>query len=122
MKLFNILFTIIFLCFAVLQLNDPDPYLWIPIYGSMAAICMVSVFLKISNTIYKSMALIFTVYALALLPSVITWFRSDDRSELFNELAKMRSLYIEEAREFFGLMICLSVLGINYLKKNVKRL
>ena len=39
MKLFNYLFVLIFILFAAVQYNDPDPYLWIPIYIYVAFIC-----------------------------------------------------------------------------------
>ena len=38
MKKLNIIFAVVFALFAILQYNDPDPYLWIPIYGYAAII------------------------------------------------------------------------------------
>ena len=42
MKLFNYLFVLIFISFAAVQYNDPDPYLWIPIYLYPAALCFLA--------------------------------------------------------------------------------
>jgi Transmembrane family 220, helix len=39
MKIFNILFCILFIISAALQYNDPDPYVWMPIYLYGAALC-----------------------------------------------------------------------------------
>ncbi len=39
MKLFNLLFCLLFIISAGLQYNDPDPYVWIPIYGYGAVLC-----------------------------------------------------------------------------------
>ena len=39
MKIFNIFFCVVFILFAVVQYNDPDPYLWIPIYLYPALLC-----------------------------------------------------------------------------------
>ena len=36
MKIVNILLAIMFLAFTYLQFNDPDPVIWILIYGAMA--------------------------------------------------------------------------------------
>jgi hypothetical protein len=42
MKTFNYIFGAIFILFALLQINDPDPYLWIPIYGYASLICFLN--------------------------------------------------------------------------------
>ncbi len=39
MKIFNIIFCILFVICAGLQYNDPDPYVWVPIYLFGAVIC-----------------------------------------------------------------------------------
>jgi len=39
MKIFNIFFCIVFIFFAALQYNDPDPYVWMPIYLYAAVLC-----------------------------------------------------------------------------------
>ncbi|MFM9911628.1 MAG: transmembrane 220 family protein, partial [Chitinophagaceae bacterium] len=39
MKLFNIIFASVFFLFAALQYNDPDPYIWIPIYLYAVVLC-----------------------------------------------------------------------------------
>lgn len=40
MIVFNYIFAGLFTIFALLQINDPDPYVWIPIYGVAALICI----------------------------------------------------------------------------------
>ncbi|WP_431198932.1 transmembrane 220 family protein [Mucilaginibacter sp. P25] len=39
MKIFNIIWVVLFVTFAGLQYNDPDPYLWMPIYLYCAWFC-----------------------------------------------------------------------------------
>jgi hypothetical protein len=39
MKIFNSFFVLVFILFAVVQYNDPDPYLWVPIYLYPALLC-----------------------------------------------------------------------------------
>ncbi len=117
MKIFNILFAIIFLSFAAVQYNDPDPLLWIFIYGAMTIICSLAAFGRVYKTALLILAIGYFAYAMMLLPSAIIWFNSEDRSLLFDDIAKMQNLYIEETREFLGLIICLIVLSINYLLK-----
>lgn len=112
MKYFYLTFAILFILFAALQWNDPDPLHWIIIYGYMAAICLMVAFGKIKRWLIITGIVVYSVYAAVLAPSFFTWLRSPDRSELFDEFAKMQNLYIEETREFLGLLICLFVLGI----------
>ena len=114
MKIFNILFAIIFLSFAGLQYNDPDPFLWIAIYGVMVIICGLAAAGKYYAKIMLALAAAYIIYVFLLFPAVITWFQSEDRSLLFDDLAKMQFPYIEETREFLGLIICLLVLAIDY--------
>jgi Transmembrane family 220, helix len=116
MKIFNIVFALIFLSFAALQYNDPDPLLWIFIYGAMTVICALAVRGKVYKMAILVLGVGYIVYALMLLPSALIWFNSADRSLLFDDLAKMQNLYIEETREFLGLLICLIVLVINYFR------
>jgi hypothetical protein len=52
----------------------------------------------------------YLIYAIFLFPGALDWFKSPDRSLLFDDLAKMQYPYIEETREFLGLLICVLVL------------
>jgi Transmembrane family 220, helix len=110
MKILNGILALMFLSFAWLQVNDPDPILWILIYGAMVAVCVMA-FLKIYKPyLMSALALGYSVYMVILFPGVKAWFHSENLSLLWDDLAKMQYWYIEEAREFLGLMICLSVL------------
>lgn len=42
LRLFNYLFAFLFLVSAGLQYNDPDPYLWMPIYLFGAVLCFLA--------------------------------------------------------------------------------
>jgi hypothetical protein len=39
MKTVNLILSILFVIFAALQYNDPDPFIWIPIYLFAAFLC-----------------------------------------------------------------------------------
>ncbi|MBS1506224.1 MAG: transmembrane 220 family protein [Bacteroidetes bacterium] len=114
MKIFNGIFAFLFLSFAALQYNDPDPLIWIAIYLGMVVVCALALWKKFYRLLALVLGLIYFGYAALLSPSVLVWWQSDDRSELFDELAKMQYLYIEETRECLGLLICLAVLVINF--------
>jgi Transmembrane family 220, helix len=106
MRILNSLLAIMFLAFAFLQVNDPDPVLWILIYGAMAAVSVMAIFEYYIPALLYALALGYMIYLVILFPGVMTWYNSPDRSLLFDDLAKMQYYYIEEAREFLGLMIC----------------
>ncbi len=110
MKIVKIFFAVLFLLFVVVQFNDPDPLLWILVYGSMVGISVASIYHKYPTGLMIIMAAGFLVMTIIYFDGFLTWFHSDDRSLLFDDLAKMMFPYIEEAREFLGLLICLAVL------------
>ena len=120
MKIFNIFFCIVFILFAVVQYNDPDPYLWIPIYLYPALLCYLKVMQKpISSMAYWAGFLVFGTYAIYKMfdtNGIIDWIQFHNASNIASTM-KAEKPWIEESREFFGLVIILIVLGINYIKK-----
>ncbi len=116
MKIVNILLAIMFLAFTYLQFNDPDPVIWILIYGAMAAVCGMAAFKFYIRPVMLILAVGYIVNCIILWPGVMDWLSSPDRSLLFDDLAKMQFPYIEETREFLGLLICIAVLGLYWYK------
>jgi len=120
MKFFNIFFCIVFILFAVVQYNDPDPYLWVPIYLYPALLCFLKFIQKsISRIAYWAGFLVFGVYAIYKMfdtNGIIDWVQFHNASNIASTM-KAEKPWIEESREFFGLLIILIVLGINFLKK-----
>ena len=116
MKVVSSILALMFFSFAFVQLNDPDPVLWIIIYLSMAAICILAIFKKYSKIVMAVLAAGYLVYAVILFPGLVEWLQSKDKSLLFDDLAKMQHLYLEESREFLGLIICLAVLTVYWLR------
>jgi hypothetical protein len=110
MRILNSILAVMFIAFAFLQVNDPDPILWILIYGAMAAISVLAIFEYFVPAALYVLAAGYAVYLVILFPGVMDWYNSPDRSLLFDDIAKMQYYYIEEAREFLGLLICEIVL------------
>jgi hypothetical protein len=44
MRILNSILAIMFLAFAFVQINDPDPVVWILIYGAMATLAIMAIF------------------------------------------------------------------------------
>lgn len=119
-RIINFLLAGMFLLFAFVQVNDPDPVIWILIYGMMAVLCIMAIFAYYPRPILIGVAVLYTLYAMVYLPGVITWLGTEDKAALFDDVAKMEHVYIEEAREFLGLAICLVVL-VFYIIRSRRR-
>jgi Transmembrane family 220, helix len=122
MKFLNVFFVIIFLVSAGLQYNDPDPYIWIPLYLYAAYLCWMVVKGKYMPKAYLAGMLIYLVYAVYLFfdkDGVISWAKDHDAENLV-ETMKASKPWIEETREFGGLMIMFVALLVNYLASKKK--
>jgi hypothetical protein len=120
MRILNSILALMFLAFAFVQINDPDPIIWILIYGAMATLCIMAIFEYYPKKFMIGLLGFYLGYSIEYFNSVWTWIKSDNKSALFDDVAKMQNLYIEESREFLGLMICVSVL-IFYLIRSSKK-
>lgn len=110
MKVLNLVLAVFFLLFAFVQVNDPDPVLWIIIYGLMAVACVLAAFGHFYTGALVGLLILYTAYSFVFVSGVLEWIRSEDKSMLFDDIAKMQYPYIEESREFLGLAICILVL------------
>jgi hypothetical protein len=120
MRILHGILAVIFLLFSFLQLNDPDPYIWILIYGSMAVVCVLAIFRMYYPKIMIVMLIAFAAYSLVAYDGVVEWLKQDDKAVIFDDVAKMQYPYIEYSREFLGLWICNLVL-IGYLFASRKK-
>lgn len=116
MRLFNIVFIIIFIFFAALQYNDPDPYVWIPIYLYAAFLCYRAIQKKWDPVLYIIGVFVYVGYAAYLLfdkTGVLDW-AEEHHAESIVQTMKAEKPWIEETREFGGLAIILIVMAINF--------
>ncbi len=121
MKIFNLLLAVMFVVFAFLQLNDPDPVIWISIYGAVAVTCVLAAFRRYYIPAYIVLLIVYIAYSFVYLPSELRWLHSDDKAMLFDNLAKMQNLYIEESREYMGLVICMLVTVMHLVMAVVRK-
>ena len=125
MKVFNIIFCLLFLFSAGLQYNDPDPYIWMPIYLYGAALCWLAFRNQFYPKLYLVGIIIYGVYAIYLFfakDGVLDWIQKHNAENIAGTM-KATKPWIEETREFFGLLILIIVLLINYFysKKRFSR-
>lgn len=123
MKVFNIIFSILFLISAGLQYNDPDPYVWMPIYLYGTVLC----WLAFRNRYYpKALVagiIVYAVYAVYLFfanDGVLDWMQKHHAENIAGSM-KATNPWIEETREFFGLIILIVVLAVNFFYAKRKR-
>ncbi|MEJ7645500.1 MAG: transmembrane 220 family protein [Chryseolinea sp.] len=122
MRVVNFLLAVMFLLFAFLQVNDPDPLIWILIYGTMAVLAVMAIFEYHPKRFLIGLIILLAGYSAVYFRGVLEWLKQEDKSGLFDEVAKMEHWYIEEAREFLGLLICIVVVAFYYFRsrKGVK--
>lgn len=115
MKALNIFFIVVFIFSAALQYNDPDPYVWIPIYLYTAWLCYKSIKGQYNPRLYYLGLVVYFGYAIFLFfdkNGVLSW-STKHHSENIVQSMKATKPWIEETREFGGLLICIVTLLLN---------
>ena len=104
----NIFFFIsgLFLLFAIVQWNDPDPVIWMIFYGVMSLIyILLALGKKFAFYLSVLMLIVSVVYMGFILPEIIKWIKDGMPSIVQSMKATIPS--IEYTREFLGLLLCL---------------
>jgi hypothetical protein len=123
MKTFNYIFGAIFILFALLQINDPDPYLWIPIYGYASLISFLNARNKYDGFANYALIVFCILYGVKLLLSndgVVSWYNQHDAENLVQSM-KATKPWIENTREFGGLLIILLSVIPNIISQQKSR-
>lgn len=123
MKAFNIAFSLIFIVFAALQYNDPDPYLWVPIYLYTSVLCWLAARSRYYPKAYLLGISVYTIYAIYKVfdtNGLLDWVKLHHAADIAATM-KAEQPWIEESREFFGLVILIVVLLVNYIVTRRKR-
>lgn len=110
MRILNLFICLIFLLFAGWQYNDPDPYLWVPIYGFVALVYGLAVANRpLPNKVLLAGFLVLSIFMLSYIPDLITWIRMGEPSIVSSMQAERP--WVELTREAFGLMLSIAALG-----------
>lgn len=107
----NIVMFFVFLAFGAVQYNDPDPYLWVPMYGAAALACWLRWRARPYRVVAAVVGLVAVVWAGIIAPDVIGRVSFSDMFTSF----KMMSILVEQEREMFGLLIIAGWMGILWL-------
>lgn len=98
MKTLALTFAVLFVLFAAVQYNDPDPQVWIPIYAFAAMACVMAYAGLGRPWFFTLMALVYAGTAIWQWPPAFEGFLLDEMG--------MKTVNIELAREAGGLAIC----------------
>lgn len=125
MKSANLFFFILFLLSAALQYNDPDPYIWIPIYLFGAILCWLAFRGRYYPVLYIFGIIAFSAYALYFFfakDGVLEWIQLHDAENIAGSM-KATKPWIEETREFFGLLLLVIAMTANlvYARRRIKK-
>lgn len=116
LSILNVIFLLAFLVFAYLNLNDPDAWLWVTIYLVAAICCGLAIFKKYYPGVYLAAMAFYLIYAVRLFfakDGVRDWVVKYRKPSLVESMQATKP-YIENTREFFGLLIITGALAINY--------
>lgn len=103
MKIVNWTLAGIFALFALVQYNDPDPVLWMILYGSVAVFFGMAATGRTHRLGIWICLIWAVVWAGSLVPEFWGWVKMGSPSIV--ESMKAEKPYIEFAREFLGLVL-----------------
>ena len=109
-KLIDISVAIVFILFAVVHWNDPDPWIWIVMYLCVAAIPIMKLLRKRIKYFEYGLLVILAIGLASYLPSIYQWLQ-DGMPSITSEM-KADTPYVEWVREALGLLISVVVTGV----------
>lgn len=107
----GIIFAVVFILFMYWQFNDPDPILWVPIYGTATYVAIQAYRNRLNAELLVVLFILTTAAGLQLWSEMTAWegFITDGLS--------MKTMNQELAREAVGLWIVSSALALFYITK-----
>jgi len=103
------IFAIVFVLFSYWQLNDPDPILWVPIYG-VATYVSIQAFRHKSNS-----ELLIVLFVLSATAGLQIWSEMTAWEGFLTDGLSMKTMNQELAREAVGIWIASFACGIYYV-------
>jgi hypothetical protein len=107
-KTANALMCVLFIFSAIVQFNDPDPWVWIPVYLAAAAMCIWELLGRTRWYVPIGLVVLTVIWAGTIAPRVLG---KVGFLEMFSAW-EMKNIGIEEEREMYGLLIVAVWMGI----------
>src|SRR5665647_200862 len=105
----NSVFCLAFAAFAYVNLNDKDSWLWVSIYLVASISCGFAAFERYFPVVYLIAIIFYLLYAIRLFfvkDGVKDWIIKYHNPSLVESMQATKP-YIEQTREFFGLLLSL---------------
>lgn len=109
MKYLHLFFALLFGLGAIVQLNDPDPWLWVGIYCLVAAVATAGYLDKWKRPLLYIATVACLIGLGIAFPGFWDYVAHHMGEDLMQGMSDER-MYIEETREFLGMSIALAVL------------
>ena len=104
-KFATVIIIFIMILFAGVQMNDPDPLIWISVYGSVALVGIFKLFGVGNIWVNRILILAFIVGIGFYIPHIYNWLTGGMPSVVDN--MKAETPYVELVREGGGLFVAL---------------
>jgi len=104
---------LVFLAFAVLQLNDPDSVYWVAVYGFIVVIVLLALLEKLPQVVLKGALIVYFLLLIYYSPALYSWVFKHHAANIAKSMST-DTMYIEEAREFFGVLLCFMTIVFEY--------
>ncbi len=114
----HLVLALLFALFAIVQYNDADWYIWIPIYATVTLSSGLYYFNRNPFQLSLLIGLGVLAYAVRYVPSIISWIKMG-LPTIVNEM-KADQPYVEDVREFLGLLL-VGLFQLYYFFKQKKR-
>ena len=112
-KITHSIIAIIFLLFAYFQWNDPDGLIWAPAYLVVSIMAVLALKGRFFRYPYLLILVIYILWGASYIPEMNKWIQAGMPSIAAS--MKAETPYIELAREFFGLLICIITIAFYYV-------
>lgn len=108
MKITYLILSLVFLVFAGLQLNDPDPVPWMLVYVAISISCALVAFNKPAKWWLRGVTAAVGVWMIYASPAFFRW-AGGGFPDIAGQMEDARPI-IEETREFLGLLLAFAMM------------
>lgn len=103
MKTLHIAIGVIFILFALVQYNDPDFYIWMPVYSVLAFLGFSKAFGRPQRKVAMALGILLLLWSGTYIPALIDWIKNGTPN--IAGTMKAETPHIELIRELFGLVL-----------------
>lgn len=113
-KSIHTVFALLLLVFAYVQINDPDPIIWVSFYVICAAVPLLLIFNFYDRRVFWIAAGLCLLHLGIAAPGIYDYLAHHLNQSIIQDMSPERP-YIEESREFLGTVIALLLMVISVL-------